>query len=156
MGDGVSISQNEIDMLLGFSSSPSSSSAPETPSAPKPPPTVESKPTHSPFSSNNTKAETVSFQPLTESKQGNASSEIALVKDIPLELTVELGRAKRTINDILDFGLGTVVELNRLAGEPVDLLANGKQIAKGEVVIIDENFAVRITEIVQAKKLIVH
>jgi flagellar motor switch protein FliN/FliY len=78
----------------------------------------------------------------------NAS--LDLIMDVPLEVTVELGRTIKTIKDILEFGPGTIVELNKMAGEPVDILINGKFIAKGEVVVIDENFGVRITEIVNS------
>jgi len=70
-----------------------------------------------------------------------------LLMDVPLEITVELGRANRRVRDVLSLGPGSIVELSKLAGEPVDLLVNGKLIAKGEVVVIDENFAVRIIEI---------
>jgi flagellar motor switch protein FliN/FliY len=68
--------------------------------------------------------------------------------DVPLQVTVELGRTRKLIRDILELGPGSVVELDKLAGEPVDVLVNGKLIAKGEVVVIDENFGVRVTEIV--------
>lgn len=73
---------------------------------------------------------------------------MALIMDVPLQVTVELGRTKKLIKDILELSAGSVVELDKLAGEPVDVLVNGKKIAKGEVVVIDENFGVRITEIV--------
>ena len=72
---------------------------------------------------------------------------IDLIMDVPLEVTVELGRANKSIKEILDFAPGTIIELNRLAGEPVDVLVNGKFVAKGEVVVIEENFGIRITEI---------
>ena len=68
--------------------------------------------------------------------------------DVSMQLTVELGRTKMLIKDILAMGEGTIVELDKLAGEPVDLLVNGKLIAKGEVVVIDENFGVRVTDII--------
>ena len=68
--------------------------------------------------------------------------------DVSMQLTVELGRTKMLIKDILGMGEGTIVELDKLAGEPVDLLVNGKLIAKGEVVVIDENFGVRVTDII--------
>ncbi|MFO7849211.1 MAG: flagellar motor switch protein FliN, partial [Spirochaetia bacterium] len=68
--------------------------------------------------------------------------------DVYMEMTVELGRTKWLIKDILGMGEGTIVELDKLAGEPVDILVNHKLIAKGEVVVIDENFGVRVTEIV--------
>ena len=73
---------------------------------------------------------------------------IALIKDVPLEVTVELGRTSKAISDILDFAPGTIIELDKIAGEPVDVLVNGKLVAKGEVVVIEENFGVRVTEIV--------
>lgn len=76
--------------------------------------------------------------------QGN----IDLLMDVPMTLTVELGRAKMMIKDILSLGEGSIIELDKLAGEPVDLLVNGKLIGKGEVVVIDENFGVRVTDIV--------
>lgn len=72
---------------------------------------------------------------------------INLIMDVPLEVTVELGRANRSIKEILDFSPGTIIELNKLAGEPVDVLVNGKLIARGEVVVIEESFGIRITEI---------
>ena len=69
--------------------------------------------------------------------------------DVPLEVTVELGRTSKTIKDILEFAPGTIIELNKIAGESVDVLVNGKNVAKGEVVVIEENFGVRITEIIK-------
>jgi len=76
-------------------------------------------------------------------EQGN----ISLIMDVFMEMTVELGRTKKQIKDILGMGEGTIIELDKLAGEPVDILVNHKPIAKGEVVVIDENFGVRVTEI---------
>lgn len=106
-------------------------------------------------SNNKTELENISFEDSqistshNTSEQNNSDGDIELIKDIPMELSIELGRTKKSIKDILDFGIGTVIELNRTAGEPVDLLANGKLIAKGEVVVIDENFAIRITKILK-------
>jgi flagellar motor switch protein FliN/FliY len=74
---------------------------------------------------------------------------IDLIKDVPLEVTVELGRTHKTINEILDFAPGTIIELEKIAGEPVDVLVNGKHVAKGEVVVIEESFGVRVTEIIK-------
>ncbi|MFW6386423.1 MAG: flagellar motor switch phosphatase FliY [Bacillota bacterium] len=71
-----------------------------------------------------------------------------LIKDVPLEVTVRLGKSRMTISEILDLGEGSIVELDKLAGEPVDLLVNGKLVAKGEVVVIDENFGFRVKDIV--------
>jgi flagellar motor switch protein FliN/FliY len=76
-------------------------------------------------------------------EQGN----IGLIMDVYMEMTVELGRTKKVIKEILGMGEGTIIELDKLAGEPVDILVNHKPIAKGEVVVIDENFGVRVTEI---------
>jgi len=70
-----------------------------------------------------------------------------LLMDVPLELTVELGRTRRLLKEVLDLAPGVVLELNRAAGEPVDVLVNGEVIARGEVVVVDENFGIRITEI---------
>ena len=81
-------------------------------------------------------------------------SNINLLMDVNMELTVELGRTKKAIKEILSMGEGTVIELDKLAGEPVDILVNGKLIARGEVVVIDENFGVRVTEIVDAAERI--
>lgn len=74
---------------------------------------------------------------------------IDLIMDVPLEVTVELGRTSKSIQEILDFAPGTVIELNKIAGEPIDVLVNGKYVAKGEVVVIEESFGVRITEIIK-------
>lgn len=73
---------------------------------------------------------------------------IGLIMDVPLEVTVELGRTSKSIQDILEFAPGTIIELNKIAGEPIDVLVNGKYIAKGEVVVIEESFGIRITEII--------
>lgn len=74
---------------------------------------------------------------------------IDLIMDVPLEVSVELGRTNKSIKEILDFQQGTIIELNRLAGEPIDVLVNGKFVAKGEVVVIEENFGIRVTEIIK-------
>lgn len=72
------------------------------------------------------------------------------VRDIPLEVTVELGRTRLLIRDILDLSPGSIIELDKIAGEPVDLYANGMLVARGEVIVIDDNFGVRVTEIITA------
>lgn len=74
---------------------------------------------------------------------------IDLIMDVPLEVTVELGRTSKSIQDILDFAPGTIIELNKIAGEPIDVLVNGKYVAKGEVVVIEESYGIRITDIVK-------
>ena len=77
------------------------------------------------------------------------SENIDLIMDVPLDVTVELGRTSKSIQEILDFVPGTIIELNKIAGEPIDVLVNGKYVAKGEVVVIEENFGIRITEIIK-------
>ena len=79
----------------------------------------------------------------------NQKENINLIMDVPLEVTVELGRTSKSIQDILEFSPGTIIELNKIAGEPVDVLVNGKYVAKGEVVVIEESFGVRVTEIIK-------
>lgn len=80
---------------------------------------------------------------------GVAPENIDLIMDVPLEVTVELGRTSKSIKEILDFSPGTIIELDKLAGEPVDVLVNGKFVAKGEVVVIEESFGIRVTEIIK-------
>lgn len=90
------------------------------------------------------------FQPFMQMQSPLLQQEnINLLLDVPLEVTVELGRTSKSIREILDFAPGTVVELNRLAGEPIDVLVNGKYVAKGEVVVIAEAFGIRITDVVK-------
>jgi flagellar motor switch protein FliN len=85
---------------------------------------------------------------------GTEPGNIGLLMDVYMELTVELGRTRKLVKDILTIGEGSIIELDKLAGEPVDILVNHKLIAKGEVVVIDENFGVRVTEIVsQAERM---
>lgn len=90
-----------------------------------------------------------SFEPLVESKSSGVSNKnIDLILDVPLDISVVLGRTKKSIKDILNFSTGSLIELDKLAEEPVEVLVNGKTIALGEVVVVDENFGVRITNIV--------
>lgn len=88
------------------------------------------------------------FAPLTNEPVTVNAANISLIQDVPLQVTVELGRTKKSIREILEFSTGSIIELDKLAGEPVDIHVNGQLTAKGEVVVIDENFGVRITEIV--------
>jgi flagellar motor switch protein FliN/FliY len=90
----------------------------------------------------------VQFANLQPAQMGGEQGNIGLLMDVYMEMTVELGRTRKRIKDILGIGEGTIIELDKLAGEPVDILVNHKLIAKGEVVVIDENFGVRVTEIV--------
>ena len=100
--------------------------------------------------STNVQVKPVQFQQFDEEPMHTSGSSLDLILDVPLEVTVELGRTSKTIKEILDISPGTIVELDKMAGEPVDILVNGKLVAKGEVVVIDENFGVRITEILNS------
>ena len=99
-------------------------------------------------------AQPMNVQPAQFQSFNNMASSIAgqenigLIRDVPLEVTVELGRTKKSIAEILDFAPGTIIELDKIAGEPIDVLVNGKYVAKGEVVVIEESFGVRVTEII--------
>lgn len=73
-----------------------------------------------------------------------------MIADIPVRVTVELGKTRKSVSEVLALTSGSVIELDKMAGEPVDILVNGKPIARGEVVVIDENFGVRITDIIGA------
>ena len=90
------------------------------------------------------------FQSFSQNINSVAGNEnINLIMDVPLQVTVELGRTSKLISEILDFSPGTIIELDKIAGEPVDVLVNGKFVAKGEVVVIEENFGIRVTEIIK-------
>src|SRR3954463_6414841 len=105
-------------------------------------------------------ADTVDYAPFETTTAGPAeppapravtAEELSRLHDVPVELAVEGGRTKMTIREALALGPGSIVTLNRLAGEPVDLLVNGKPIARGEVVVIDEEFGLRVTEVLGPK-----
>ena len=81
----------------------------------------------------------------------SAAAELERLRDVPVELAVEIGRTRMTIGETLALSPGSIITLNRLAGEPVDLLVNGKPIARGEVVVIDEEFGLRVTEVVASE-----
>jgi flagellar motor switch protein FliN len=93
-------------------------------------------------------AKNVNFTELEEGRHDGPAKEFGFILDIPLEVTVEMGRTRMLINDLLQLGQGSVIELNRMAGEPLDILINNKLIARGEVVVVNEKFGIRITDIV--------
>ena len=88
------------------------------------------------------------FAPLEPGVTAPAQNTMDLLLDVHLDMSVELGRASMSVRDVLQLGPGSIVELDKLGGEPVDVLVNGRLIARGEVVVVDENFGVRITEII--------
>lgn len=93
---------------------------------------------------------TVSFQELSPSKDEGAHPELEFILDIPLEISVEIGRTKMLIRDLLKLNQGAIIELEKFAGEPVEIYVNGKLMAKGEVVVVNDRFGVRVTEIISA------
>lgn len=102
------------------------------------------------YQTQNVNVQPAQFQTFTNYVIPPAAQEnIGLIMDVPLEVTVELGRTKKSISNILDFAPGTIIELDKIAGEPIDVLVNGKFVAKGEVVVIEESFGVRVTEIIK-------
>ena len=98
--------------------------------------------------------EEIELEPLDAGLEAHGDAgeaDLARLHDVPVELTVEIGRTRMTIGETLGLGPGAIVSLNRLAGEPVDLLVNGTPIARGEVVVIDEEFGLRVTEVLAPK-----
>jgi flagellar motor switch protein FliN/FliY len=88
------------------------------------------------------------FAELNDDKRGEAGRDMNFLLDIPLVVTVELGRTRMLIKDLLQLGQGSVVELDKLVGEPMDVLVNDKLIARGEVVVVNEKFGIRLTDII--------
>lgn len=137
---------------LGVAPTPTATGAaamatPSSQETPKSASTVASSTAATVPPANATPVQPAQFRPLApESTIGRANS-IDLIRDVPLQISVELGRASLTVREILALGVGSVVELDRLAGEPVDVLVNDRLIGRGEVVIVDESFGVRLTEI---------
>ncbi|WP_341667025.1 flagellar motor switch protein FliN [Alcaligenes sp. SDU_A2] len=107
--------------------------------------TAASTPTADPTAS--AAAASALFQPIHQSHEGGGS-DIDMIMDIPVQLSVELGRTRLTIKNILQLGQGSVVELDGLAGEPLDIYVNGYLIAQGEVVVVDEKYGIRVTDII--------
>ncbi len=100
-------------------------------------------------------AQPVQFQSFVQGVNPITQQEnIDLIMDVPLQVTVELGRTSKSIKEILEFTPGTIIELDRIAGEPIDVLVNGKLVAKGEVVVIEESFGIRVTDIIKEKTIV--
>lgn len=152
-----------VERLMGKSSAPTPPPVEKAPPKASPPPAEKVAPRtppqeyqeayyeqpQAPRQSAPVNAQPLQFNSFDEGASfGNYHSDIGLIRDVPLEISVELGRTVKRISEILDFSPGTVVELDKLVGESLDINANGKLIAKGEVVVVDENYGIRITEIV--------
>lgn len=160
-----------LDMVNTLRNGTSTDSTPETPKEPEPveapqpiPQQAAPQPMQQPvyeqpmqqpmYQQPNVNVQPAQFQNFDMSAVMQQKENIGIIMDVPLEITVELGRTHKLIKEILEFSPGTVVELDKLAGEPIDILVNGKHIAKGEVVVIDENFGVRLTDIVSVEERI--
>jgi len=87
-------------------------------------------------------------------KTGKEDNKLDMLMDIPVEVSMEIGKAKISIRDLLQLNRGSVVELDRLAGEPLDVLVNGTQIAHGEVVVVDDKFGIRLTDVISTSERI--
>lgn len=140
----------EPSRAAGTGPLPTASAVPVTPAKEIPvvPPSLQPSVMEQALSKPSVPVQPVQFAPLTPNIESKEMGNISLLMDVPLEISVELGRTRKTIKQILDLGQGSIIQLDRLAGEPVDLLVNGKLVAKGEVVVIDENFGIRVTSIV--------
>jgi len=118
-------------------------------------PAQEIKPVHSPVQAPE-KVQAIPYtykelQPEKPEESGASERNLDLIMSVPIQITVELGKTKKKIKDIAEFTLGNIIELDRQAGDQVDIIANGKLIAKGDVVVVDDNYSVRITEIMKAR-----
>ncbi|NLG88004.1 MAG: flagellar motor switch phosphatase FliY [Clostridiaceae bacterium] len=138
----------EAEQRPGFTMQPQQEQPPyyayqQMPYMPPPPPPSHQNPIN---------VQPAQFQSFDSGIQPYEAQNIGLLMDVPLQITVELGRTTKKIKEILEFGQGSIIELDKLAGEPVDILVNGKNVAKGEVVVIDESFGVRITDILHPSK----
>lgn len=133
------------------SQAPAASQAPSQASSPAPAPTP--KPTPKPKHQEPVEVQSPEFQNFEPTQPAAESNDnLDLIMDIPLNLSVVLGRSKKTVRDILSFNTGSVIELDKLTDEPLEILLNGKLIATGEVVVINENFGVRITDILSPQQ----
>ena len=144
---------NEEEAIVAAAAEPPPAAAPAAAAAPvaaaaAPENYGYGAPPMQPHVASNVPVQSAQFTPLSSTPVQVNDANIGLILDVPLQVNVELGRTKKSIKDILDLTKGSIVELDKLAGEAVDIMVNGKYLAKGEVVVIDENFGVRIMEIV--------
>jgi len=150
MSDEI-LSKEELDALLA------EAGAAESVSEPSPKPSVQADPAATSLTEASVRVQPepvvrqVEFSQLGYSADNAPKSGVDLIMDVQVQVAVELGRATMQVRDVLGLGPGSVVELDKHAGEPVEVVVNNKVVARGEVVVIDENFGVRITEIANAK-----
>ena len=148
---GTATSQSEESKSQAPAASQAPSQAPSQSSSPAPAPTP--KPTPKPKHQEPVEVQSPEFQNFEPTQPAAESNDnLDLIMDIPLNLSVVLGRSKKTVRDILSFNTGSVIELDKLTDEPLEILLNGKLIATGEVVVINENFGVRITDILSPQQ----
>ena len=170
----IDFARGVIDLMMAPIRQASESAGEDTRDIPKPPPQPEPKqasepkpapaapvqPAHTPraetrqYQSQNVNVQPAQFQSFDTGAVMQQKENMEIIMDVPLEVSVELGRTSKKIKEILEFAPGSVIELDKLAGEPIDILVNGKFVANGEVVVIDENFGIRITDIISADKRI--
>lgn len=151
--DSGPLSQQEIDALLAAASETDIEQVEEVVEQPGPGASAESGavPETEPAAATGPRvvAKPVEFEPMDHMVGTSAPIDsVSLILDVPMDITVLLGGARKTVKEILSLSQGSVVELDRQSGEPVDILVNGKLLARGEVVVIDENFGVRVSEVV--------
>lgn len=147
----IDLAATLADRVLGGAASPEPiavepAPAPATTPAPTPTPAPAPQP-----AVNYRNAQLAQFESFEAPLGTEQKENLQLLMDVPLQISVEIGSTKKKIKDILEFSQGTIIELERQAGAPVDVMVNGNLIARGDVVVIDDNFAVRITEIVKSK-----
>ncbi len=106
------------------------------------------------FQTGNVEVQRAEFKTFDATSYAKGQGNIDLIMDVPLNVSVELGRTNRSIKEILEFSPGTIIELDKIAGEPIDVLVNGKVVARGEVVVIAENFSIRLTEIIKNNNIL--
>ena len=152
---------NEEEAIVAAAAEPPPAAAPPAAAAPAAAAAAPENygygaPPMQPHVASNVPVQSAQFTPLSSTPVQVNDANIGLILDVPLQVNVELGRTKKSIKDILDLTKGSIVELDKLAGEPVDIMVNGRYLAKGEVVVIDENFGVRITEIVSPLERAAH
>jgi flagellar motor switch protein FliN len=156
LGDEISLEELAALQVAagGKLGTPVTASAPAaSQSTPSPPPVAPTPaPAMPPAPSPTPATQPGAFSPMAPLAEGeNIDTSMSLLMDVPLRVSVELGRISMTLQQVLELGRGSIIELERLAGEPVDILVNDKLIGRGEVVVVDEYFGVKITELIEPK-----
>jgi flagellar motor switch protein FliN/FliY len=143
MADEQVLNQDDIDKLMSEDGELESDWGDDFEAAPEPAAPSEAAPESAPPAHSFGQV-----APPAQAAPGGEGRSLDFILDIPLEVSVELGRTRMVINDLLQLGQGSVIELTKLAGEPLEILVNNKLVARGEVVVVNEKFGVRVTDIV--------